>query len=68
LLLIVSAFQATLKVTTNGGDKHVVRIAVTEKSKAQAFADQVNTMIAAREDGTNVAPPPASEMTPVAVS
>jgi hypothetical protein len=68
LLLILSAFQATLKVTTNGGDKNVARIAVTEKSKAQTFADQVNTTIAAREDGTNVAPPPAREMTPVAVS
>ena len=64
----LAAFQATLKVTTNGGDKHVARIAVTEKSKAQTFADQVNTTIAAREDGTNVAPPPAREMTPVAVS
>ncbi len=68
VLLILNAFQAKFRVTTNGGDKHFARIAATEKSKAQAFADQVNTTIAAREDGTNVAPPPAKEMTPVAVS
>ena|SRR2546428_1633448 len=68
VLLILNAFQAKFRVTTNGGDKHFARIAATEKGKAQAFADQVNTTIAAREDGTNVAPPPAKEMTPVAVS
>jgi len=68
VFLILNAFQAKFRVTTNGGDKHFARIAVTEKGKAQAFADQVNTTIAAREDGTNVAPPPAKEMTPVAVS
>ena len=48
LLLLAGAFQAVLEITNNGGKTMKHNVAIFQKSKAIAFAAQVNTTIAAR--------------------
>jgi hypothetical protein len=46
--LILSAFQARLTVANNGGQRYSIYVPVTDRTKAQLLADQINTTLAAR--------------------
>ena len=48
LALILSAFQARLTVVNNGGQRYSIFVPVNARDKAQQFADQINTTIAAK--------------------
>ncbi len=45
LLLILSAFPASFEVTDTAGQKIGHRMAIFEKSKSQALANEINTLI-----------------------
>ena len=48
IALILSAFQARLTVVNSGGQRYSIYVPVTARDKAQHFADQINTTIAAK--------------------
>jgi hypothetical protein len=47
-LLLVSCYQASLNVQNTGGGTIKHRISVFNKSSAQTFAQEINTMLAGR--------------------
>jgi hypothetical protein len=46
VFVILTAFQAAFSVATSGGQKSLIRVAITDKTKAQDFATRVNATVA----------------------